>query len=227
MAGNLVSLMAVTASGSKDFRAPETKRPVQYWDVHWVNNDHHCTSCGLHFHSRKAKKNLECPFCGAKIPRAAYGSKVKPDKLKYKDYIDVSTSETLIGVDETPIMEEVVKHVLTGSNIHTCKHCGYSFHRKPGGVKYCPECNQYLEIRRGRPKTTEDHPNTVCKHCGHSFYRKPGGTKKCPSCKKDLGIRRGRKSENINPIRKTCDKCSYMFDEVKFEGVCPHCSHKH
>ena len=67
MAGNLVSQIAVSGATSKYYKAPETRRPIKYWDVHWVNKDHHCQNCGLHFNSRNAKKELKCPWCNTKL----------------------------------------------------------------------------------------------------------------------------------------------------------------
>ena len=183
MAGNLVSLIACASSTSKNFRNPETNRPIKYWDVNWVNKDHHCDKCGLHFHSREPKKNLSCPWCGSSIKRAPYGS------LSNTTLNSIEVSEHVFENIDNNIIDNIIKKLPN----RICKHCGHNFYREPGGRKTCPSCKRYLNIKRGRPKSLIPKlPNRICKHCGHNFYREPGGRKTCPSCKRYLNIKRGR-----------------------------------
>ena len=61
MAGNLVSLVAVSAATSRQM-TPDCK-PVRFMDTVISNKDHHCSNCGTHFH-RRAGSSRKCPFCG-------------------------------------------------------------------------------------------------------------------------------------------------------------------
>ncbi len=82
MAGNLVSLMAVSASTSRK-TTPEAK-PAKFHDFNYTNQDAQCPGCGCH-QDRSKKRQKSCLFCGHDL-NIKRGRKPKQGGLCIRDY---------------------------------------------------------------------------------------------------------------------------------------------
>lgn len=82
MAGNLVSLLAVSASTSRRMN-PEA-RPAHFHHTNYTNRDAVCPKCGVH-QDRSQKKQKECLFCGCDL-NIKRGRKPKTNSLLIGDY---------------------------------------------------------------------------------------------------------------------------------------------
>ena len=82
MAGNLVSLMAVSCSTSR--RTTPEARPAHFHHTNYTNRDAVCPKCGVH-QDRSQKKQKECLFCGCDL-QIKRGRRPKMNSLNIRDY---------------------------------------------------------------------------------------------------------------------------------------------